>query len=135
MSRLFIVSIVSMISLVALSGSLQAKPELREVAHVRNGIITVGIAYEISQKCGSISPRYIRGLNFLEGLKGHARNLGYTNREIDDYINDSNEKNRLEALGRSMMADMGIVEGEEATYCAVGRAEIEAGSGIGRLLR
>lgn len=135
MSRLFIVSIVSMISLVALSGSLQAKPELREVEHVRNGIITVGIAYEISQKCGSIRPRYIRGLNFLEGLKGHARNLGYSEAEIDDYINDSNEKSRLEALGRSMMADMGIVEGEEATYCAVGRAEIEAGSGIGSLLR
>ena len=72
MSRLFIVSIVSMISLVALSGSLQAKPELREVAHVRNGIITVGIAYEISQKCGSIRARYIRGLTFLEGLKGHG---------------------------------------------------------------
>lgn len=135
MSRIFIVSLVAMISVVALSGSLLAKPALRDVAHVRDGIITVGIAYEISQKCGSLKPRYIRGINYLEGLKSHARGLGYSNQEIDAYINDSAEKNRLEAMGRARMADMGIVEGNEASFCAVGRAEMQAGSAIGRLLR
>jgi hypothetical protein len=117
------------------AGSAVAQTPLKDVAHVRDGILHVGMAYEISEQCGSISPRIFRGLGFLRSLESHARELGYTEAEIDAYINDEAEKDRLEAIGRAALADMGVVEGDEATYCAVGRAQIAANTRIGWLLR
>lgn len=135
MYRLSIAAITGFVAMVAVSGSLLAKPALKDVAQVREGIIAVGIAYEISENCGSLSPRYIRGWQYLEGLKKVARDLGYNRREIDAYIDDSDEKRRLEAIARERMAAMGVVAGDEASHCAVGLAEMRAQSVIGRLLR
>jgi hypothetical protein len=124
-----------LISTVAFAGSLSAKPALKDVAHVRDGIIAAGIAYEISEQCGSLRARLFRGLTYLNGLKGHARSLGYTHDEIDAYINDNTEKNRLEGIAREQLAALGAVVGLEETYCTVGRAQIARGNAIGYLLR
>ncbi|SFS06788.1 DUF5333 domain-containing protein [Yoonia litorea] len=112
-----------------------AQTPLKDVAHVRDGIIHVGMAYEISEKCPEISARLFRGIGFLNSLKRHARSLGYTEAEIDAYVNDDAEKDRLEAIARESLAALGVVEGEEATYCAAGRAEMEANTRVGWLLR
>lgn len=135
MKNWMIALFIGMMAAVTISGSLAAQTALKDVAHVREGIIATGMAYEISDKCSSISPRYLRALGFLNGLKTHARDLGYTDAEIDAYIDDSNEKKRLESIARGRLADLGVQVGVESTYCAVGRTEIEAGSSIGRLLR
>lgn len=108
---------------------------LKDVAYVRDGIIAVGIAYEIGDKCGSIEARYLRGLGLLNDLKAHAAGLGYTDAEIDAYIDDDAEKDRLEAVARQQLADLGAVAGDEASYCAVGEAQIAAGTQVGQLLR
>lgn len=120
---------------VAIGGYATAKPALKDVAQVRDGIIAVGMAYEISEKCGTIRARTIRGINYLYGLKQVARDLGYSDAEIDAYTDDASEKRRLEAMARAQLAEMGAVAGQEATYCAVGQAEIAKGSAVGRLLR
>jgi len=135
MTRASILILTATMALIAFSASLSAKPALKDVAHVREGIISVGIAYEISQECGSIRARLIRGLNYLEGLKDHARSLGYTDAEIDAYVDDRAEKNRLEGIARTRLASMGAESGNSASYCTVGRSEMSAGSSIGRLLR
>ena len=127
--------LVGAISVVALSGSLTAQTALKDVERVREGIIATGMAYEISEKCRSISPRYFRAIGFLNSLRSHARSLGYSNDEIDAYIHDSEEKKRLEGIARGRLSDLGVEAGSEVTYCAVGEAEIAAGSDIGRLLR
>jgi len=112
-----------------------AQTPLRDVVHVREGIINVGIAYEISEVCPSLSARLFRGIGFLNGLKSHARDLGYSRDEIDDYVNDNAEKKRLEEIARGRLFDKGAIAGQPQTYCVVGRAEMAAGSDIGRLLR
>ena len=117
------------------AGSLSAKPALKDVAEVREGIIATGMAYEISERCGSISPRYFRAIGYLNSLKSYARDLGYSDAEIDAYIDDDTEKDRLETIARDRLASLGVVVGSEATYCAVGQSDIQAGSNIGRLLR
>lgn len=108
---------------------------LKDVAYVRDGIIAVGIAYEIGDQCGSIEARYLRGLGVLNDLKAHAAGLGYTDAEIDAYIDDDAEKDRLEAVARQQLAELGAVAGDEASYCAVGQAQIAAGTQAGQLLR
>jgi len=135
MTRASILILTATMALVAFSASLSAKPALKDVAHVREGIITVGIAYEISERCDTIRARTLRGINFLSGLKNHARSLGYSDAEIDAYVDDSAEKNRLEGIARARLSDMGAVTGDAASYCTVGRGQIAANTSIGRLLR
>lgn len=120
---------------ILLAGPAGAQTPLKDVAYVRDGIIHVGMAYEISEKCGDISARLFRGLGFLQSLKNHARGLGYSDAEIDAYVNDAAEKDRLEAIARSELADLGVIEGDESSYCAVGRAQIAANTRVGWLLR
>ena len=108
---------------------------LKDVASVRDGIIAVGMAYEIGDKCGSIEARYLRGLRYLNELKANAASLGYSSAEIDAYIGDGVEKDRLEAMARQQLADLGAVPGDEASYCAVGAAQIAAATQVGQLLR
>lgn len=107
---------------------------LKDVSFVSEGLITAGMAIEINDKCDSVSVRLVRGYNFLNSLKTHARNLGYTEAEIDAYINDAAEKARLESVARGRLADLGVVPSDPESYCAVGTAQIAAGTPLGRLL-
>ncbi|MEL6685540.1 MAG: DUF5333 domain-containing protein [Pseudomonadota bacterium] len=117
------------------AGHLSAQTALKDVAKVRDGIIFVGMAYEISEQCDSIRARLLRGINYLQSLRSHARDLGYSEAEIEAYINDDAEKDRLEGIARAQLANLGVVPGEEASYCAVGRAQIDANTRVGWLLR
>lgn len=108
---------------------------LKDEAEIRDGLLVVGMAYEISEKCGSIDARKLRGITTLLNLKSRARNLGYSSEEIDTYVDDKAEKKRLEGIARAQLVQLGVVPGEEETYCAVGRDQIAKGTGVGRLLR
>lgn len=123
------------IAIAGLAGAASAKPALKDVAAVREGIIATGMAYEITQKCSSISPRYFRAIGYLNTLKSHATSLGYTDSEIDAYTDDKTEENRLKGIARSRLADLGAVEGDAASFCTVGQAEIAKNSVIGQLMR
>lgn len=120
---------------VAAASPAAAQTALKDVAYVRDGIIHVGMAYELSEKCGDLNARLLRGIGFLQSLKSHAQDLGYSDDEIDAYINDDAEKDRLESIARAQLAALGVVEGDESTYCEVGRAQIAAQTRVGWLLR
>lgn len=117
------------------AGSVQAQTPLKDVAHVREGLIAAGMAIEIGDQCDSISVRLLRGMNFLNSLKNHASGLGYSDAEIDAYVDDDAEKARLEDIARGRLADLGAVAGQGETYCAVGRDQMAQGTAVGRLLR
>lgn len=121
---------------IALSaGPAAAQQPLSEVTEISEGLIAAAIAYEIGDKCDRIDARILRGIGFLNGLRDRAQELGYSDAEIEAYLDDRAEKVRLEAVARQRLRDMGGVEGQWDTYCAVGQAEISAQSQIGRLLR
>lgn len=115
--------------------SLSAQTALKDVAEIRDGIIHVGMAYEISEQCDDISARTWRGLTFLQSLKNRASALGYSDAEIDAYVDDRAEKRRLEGVAREQLAMLGAVEGAPMSYCAVGAAQIAAKTRVGWLLR
>lgn len=118
-----------------LAGNLSAQTALRDQPEVRDGIIFVGMAYEISEQCDDIRARTFRGLGFLQSLKRRARELGYSDAEIDAYVSDRDEKRRLEAIAREQLSLLGVVADDPATYCSVGRAQMAANTRVGWLLR
>ena len=118
----------------ALTGTVRAEG-LKDEAEIRDALLVVGMAYEISRKCDSIDARTLTGIRTLLNLKSRARELGYSSDEIDTYIDDKAEKKRLEGIARGQLAQLGVVADDPETYCTVGRDQIAKGTGVGRLLR
>jgi len=114
---------------------VQAQQALKDVAYVTEGLIAVGIAYELSEVCDDIDARLLRGLGYLNQLKSHAKGLGFSNAEIDAYTDNKAEQDRLEQIARARLVSMGATPGDEASHCAVGRSEISKQTTIGYLLR
>ncbi|WP_342075268.1 DUF5333 domain-containing protein [Yoonia sp. SS1-5] len=135
MTKTFGLLAAAMLATVALAGNASAQTALKDVAKVRDGIIHVGMAYEISEQCDSIRARTLRGIGFLQSLKRHAEDLGYSDDQIAAYIDNRDEKKRLEGIARSQLAALGVVPGDMASYCAVGRDQIARNTRVGWLLR
>lgn len=131
MKRIFATAIVGAI----LAGPVAAKPPLGQQPSIRDGMIEVAIAYELSRVCPQLDARLIRGVARLNSLRSEALRLGYTRAEVDAFMDDGAQKDQLEALARARLRDLGGVPGDVDSHCRVGAAEIAAGSGIGRLLR
>jgi hypothetical protein len=134
MKKLALATVVALATVLS-AGHSSAQTALKDVAKVRDGIIFVGMAYEISEQCDSINARLFRGLGYLQSLRRHARDLGYSEAEVDAYIDDDAEKDRLESIARAQLAQLGVVPGQEASYCAVGRGQMDANTRVGWLLR
>ena len=107
---------------------------LGEVPVITEGLINTAIAYELDRKCDELEGRRLQGIAFLWSLESEARRLGYSRQEIQAFIDNEAEKDRLEAIARERLRGMGAVEGQWDTYCAVGREEIAKDSPIGSLL-
>ncbi|MEX0369481.1 MAG: DUF5333 domain-containing protein [Tateyamaria sp.] len=117
------------------AGIASAKPHLRDVPEIDGTILAVGIADEIRKNCPDISARMFKAISLVNGLKGRARALGYSDAEIDAYRSSDAEKARLKAKRAAYLEQAGAALGQTDSYCAVGRAEIEKGGQIGALLR
>ncbi len=123
-----------LLTFAALSLAAPAAARLGEERGITEGLINVGIAYEISEVCPTIDARRLRGLRYLLALRSAASDLGYSRAEIEAFIDDDAEKDRLEAIARDRLARLGAPQGDVAAHCAVGRAEVARDSQVGRLL-
>lgn len=128
------IAAVTVLSFGMTAQTVTAQQSLRDVGYVTEGLIAVGIALEISEVCPDIGARKIRGLGYLNQLRNHARGLGFTDAQIEDFRKDKTEKDRLKVIGRERLVNMGAPRGDVAAHCAVGRAEIAKETTIGYLL-
>ncbi|MDB2578696.1 DUF5333 domain-containing protein [Tateyamaria sp.] len=112
-----------------------ANPHLRDVPEIDGTLLHIGIANSIRKNCPDISARILRATRVIFGVKKQARDLGYTEEEIDAYRNSDVEKTRLKALRAKYLADAGVEADQPQTFCDLGRAEIKKGGRIGTLLR
>ena len=78
----------------ALAGApmAQARPPLRDVAEINDGLFAVAVADEIRKECRSISARMLRALNYINALEKRAQELGYSKQEIKAYVKSKEEK-------------------------------------------
>jgi hypothetical protein len=111
------------------------RPPLSEVREIDGTLLAVAIANEVRQRCDDIAPRMIRAWSTLNGLKAKARDLGYSEDEIEDYVTSEAEKARMRRLGEIYVRQQGADPAVTADLCAFGRAEIARSTAVGRLLR
>ncbi|WP_300031283.1 DUF5333 domain-containing protein [uncultured Roseobacter sp.] len=120
--------------ILGLSAPLAARPALRDVPVIDDGLYAVGLADTVRKACPEISARFFRALGFLQDLRAEAESRGYTRAEVEAHLNSDAEKNRLRARAAQQMNELGFAQ-DTAGYCAMGRHEIASGSAAGRLLR
>ena len=117
------------------AGASAVRSDLSQETSITEGLIAVGIAYEIGEQCSSINARVLMGISYLNQLKSEAQSLGYYDADINAYVDNDAEQDRLEAIARGRLADLGAVSGQAETYCTVGLAQIEQQTVAGQLLR
>ncbi len=129
----YLILILSVFTLSA--GSIDTKKSLRDVKSIDDAVFHIAAADQIRKMCPDISARLFKALNFARKTKAKAVKLGYSEAEIDAYLDSDAEKARMKARGAAYFKANGVVTGEPESYCALGRKEIEKSSRIGSLLR
>lgn len=117
------------------TGAALAKPPLRDVAAIDNAVFDVAVADKIRKECPEISARFVQALQLYRATRSHARQLGYSDAEIEAYADSKVEKARMRAKGEAYLRSLGVVAGNAQSYCEAGRKEIQKSSRIGSLLR
>lgn len=128
-------ALILCLSLSLTAPSAEAKPPLRDVAEIDDALLDLGIADQIRKNCPDISARMIKAVFFVRKLQSRARELGYSDAEIEAYTDSDAEKNRMRKRGAAFFAAKGVDTSKPESYCALGRSEIEKSSRIGSLLK
>ncbi len=127
--------LIAVTTVALMASPVAAKPPLRDVPAVDDALLDLGIADRIRKTCPTISARMLKAVSYVWDLKAQARALGYSEAEIDAYVDSEAEKDRMRARGRAFFKAKGVDTSDPQSYCALGRAEIQKSSRIGSLLR
>lgn len=121
-------------SLAAGAVAAQNRLPLNEEPHINDSLISAAIGELIRRNCSSISPRYLVVFSKIRALESYARDKGYTEEEVEAFLDDKDEQKRVRRAAMSYLREQGVVKGDEASYCAAGRAEIDKGTLTGEML-
>lgn len=121
--------------LVAGTASADARVALKDDRTIENGLVTVAIGKVLYKTCPDITPRRIKAFSFAMSLQSRAKSLGYSDAEIDAYLDSERDKDRVKAKATSYLKSKGAKMESRASICAVGRNEIATGSPVGKFLR
>ena len=124
-----------LIAALSVGGVASAKPPLREVAEIDDALMHVAIADAIRKSCDSINARLIRAYSELNRLKSIARDLGYTDDEVEAYVTSKAEKTRMKDKAEQFLQANGVRPDDIPALCRFGQEQIQAQTLIGQLLR
>lgn len=127
---------------IALAFALSATPALatdfqalRDDADISSGLRWVAAADAIRNTCPAIGERTWKARGVAFGLLNRAFALGYSMGEATDYVDSEEEQARVKGEAIAYLTQVGAVEGDADSFCAVGYGEIDRGSAIGVLIR
>ena len=122
------------IALSALAQPAAALEPLSQEKYVNDRLIAARIADRIRKTCPSIDGRVFYAFGEARKLQSYARKKGYSDAQIDAFLDDKQEKKRVYAVAEDYLTRNGAKKGDAESYCAIGRAEIQKNTIIGSLL-
>lgn len=108
---------------------------LAQETDINDALFVIAVANEIRKECDSISPRLFTAIGRMNDLKAEARRRGYSDDEIDAYVNDKEEKRKMRERRNDYIRAQGAIPDDGPSLCALGRTEIAKQSAIGALLK
>ncbi|TJZ90085.1 hypothetical protein FA743_16510 [Paracoccus gahaiensis] len=107
---------------------------LSSEAYVNDRLVQARVADLVRRGCPSIDARLVRAFTEARALKRYARDKGYSEAQIDDFLDSREERARIYAQADRYMVERGVVNGEPQTFCRLGRDEIAQQTVAGSLL-
>lgn len=136
MKTVLSLAVAAVVALAPVAGSGAAlASSLRDQKEVNDGLVIIAAADMIRKTCPTISARMLNAYGFMRSLKSIANDAGFSDRQIEAYVENKAEKARVEGIARAYLASQGVIPQVVETYCEVGRYEIERNSQIGVLLK
>ena len=120
---------------VLMATGAKAAPPISENAYINDRLFAAAVGDEIRKNCPDISARMVYVLVQLQRLKSYGRSQGYTDEEMEAYVEDKGAQNAMRARRDAYLKSAGVTKGDAASYCRLGRREIDGGTLIGSLLR
>lgn len=120
---------------VALAAPAEARVKLQDDKTIEDGLQVVAIAKLLYRGCDNITPRRIKAFSFARSLQSRARDLGYSDAEIDAYLDSDTDKARVKGKARAYLKARGVDFKTSAKLCSVGATEIRAETSVGQFLR
>lgn len=117
------------------AAALPAHAGLKDEAGINQGLLYLAAADKIRRECGSIGGRLFRAQSYANALKKAAAERGYSEAEIDAYINNDANKAAMRERRNAYFKSKGASNLDPASLCVLGQAEMASGSQIGQLLR
>ena len=132
---MFTKSLMAGVISLCLAAPAMAQVALNQNDHITESLVAAQVGDTIRKTCASISARYTVVYTKLSELEDYARAEGYTETEVRAFLKDKTEKARIKALAAEYLASAGVVDGDEESYCQVGRDEIAKETLAGSLLK
>ncbi|WP_255328816.1 DUF5333 domain-containing protein [Paracoccus albicereus] len=120
-------------TLAAATPALALEP-LSQERYINDRLIAARVADRIRRECSSIDARMIFAFTQARALKRYARDKGYSEDQIETFLDSKEDKQRIYGIAEDYLARKGATAGNEDGFCKLGRDEIAAGSVIGSLL-
>ncbi|MEM8582076.1 MAG: DUF5333 domain-containing protein [Pseudomonadota bacterium] len=112
-----------------------AESGLRQEADITNALLVISVADKIRRSCSSLGANLFRARSLVNSVRETARERGYSEAEIDHYINDKSNRAEMRGMRNEYFSSKGASNLDPDSLCVLGKAEIASGSQIGRLLR
>lgn len=130
--RLVLITILAL----GLGGAANAaRADLANEQDINTGLLAISVADKIRRECSEISGRFLTGRNYATQLKDMASQRGYTDAQIEDYVNDSAQKAKMRERRNAYFESKGASNLDAASLCHLGRDEIKNRSLIGSFLK
>lgn len=126
---------LAMLSLAASAVAAEARTRLQDDQVIEDGLRVVAIGKMLQRNCEAISPRRLKALSFALSLQRRARKMGYSDAEIDAYLDSEADKARIKAGARRYLEARGVEFENPSSFCTVGRGEIQNATNVGQFLR
>lgn len=123
------------LSLSAGAVSASAQDGLANEKDINNALLVIAVADKIRRACDSIGGRMFKARSYAESLKDAAVERGYSEAEIEAYVNDKQGQADMRLKRNAFFESRGASNLDHDSLCVLGHAEIAKKSQIGRLLK
>jgi hypothetical protein len=122
------------IALSALAQPAAALEPLAQEKYINDRLIAARIADRIRKTCPTINARIFYAYGEARKLQGYARKQGYSDAQIDAFLDSKTEKKRIYAVAEDYLTRNGAKKDDPESFCRIGRDEIAKNTIIGSLL-